>query len=323
VSYTFSIPCLKPPLVRAILDAVGAVVASVAGRIERFRDRPWPESEIFHFFRKGISARPVEVTLETGTFDVRVLTLSAPEDYELALRFAEAFARAGRMRVHPEFGSPLRVLELRKAHGDDWIRATNAGGAEALVASVLEEGDTATLEGVVRPFHVGPRVVSELGLDGGPEEFASRLVERLRASQWIAGEESDVFAANAFVAKNDHGEPVTFAAWVPACRCLFPDVPYLRLASSPSSRPGAPFFIPTEALEKIEGVRWTWLDEKQRIVEPIEDWTEHLARARRFAVSLGGKAKPPAERAKPPAKRVKPSAKKAKPSAKKAKPKRK
>ena len=245
---------------------------------------PWPPG-IRHFYRPGLSARGAEVSYEKGTFQVRILTLSAPEDYDLAMRLAEAVARlAGVKESDPEDDDPFPIEELRSRYGDEWVRNTNRAGL-AVVRTMAGEDktNTLTLSGPVRPFHLGQRLLGELEAAGPEDELLDRLIQAMRSVQNV--DEEEYYFANVMEAKKGEEEDapkITFTAFGPGVRYLLPDVKYLVLVGEEGEEP---LFLPAEKLPELlpEG-NWSWLDEKQMLVEPIDedDWPEFLERAQPF-----------------------------------------
>lgn len=195
----------------------------------------WPEGTL-HYYRAGVSCRAVEITREAGRLEIRALACSCPEDIDLANRFLSAFGATGAFEDRGQ-------ADLR-----------------ALSGEISRSGQTFTMDGPVRPFHIGPRLLSEIG------EHPERLYQAMRRVQYV----EDAFAAN--VLQVAAPEPFTVTGWTKGVRTLFPAVDYVVLEDN--------IFLPSVALPQVVGERFQWLDEKQSLVEPFEgeDWKRLLER---------------------------------------------
>ena len=279
MSFSFHLAAPTPPDYQAILFGVNLT------DVEQVEDDgptegPWPE-DVLHFYRPGLSTRGVEVAWEKEQFSVCILTLSSAEDYDLALRFVESAAVILGGDVEPEDGDPFPVEELRERYDEEWGRQTNEAGVVTLRALVADDENTMMMSGPMRPFHIGSALVEELDELGPTEEFQDRLLEAMRQVQNI--DPDDYFPAEAMeIGKNDEPEKtVTVAAWGPDVSYLFPDVDYLVLLDEDRD----PIFIPYEMLPEILEEGWTFIDERQMLVEAIpgEDWPALLEKAVLFA----------------------------------------
>jgi hypothetical protein len=246
---------------------------------------PWPDS-VLHFYRTGVSIRSVEVgydaNQEGGAFTVRIMTLSSPEDYDLALRFVAAAAGVLGTDVTAEDGEDsFPADELRARYGADWVARMNRSGASAIAAIIGEQNGPVTLSGPQRPTHIGPNMLAGVRAShpGDNDNLAAGLHALMRRVQWA---DEGYFAASVLVGRNQD-EPeeadVTFAAWDLGVRYLFPDVQYLVMQDAAGL-----FFIPYARLPELAGGQMSWLDERQTLVEPFPEaeHAEALRRARRY-----------------------------------------
>src|SRR4051812_20256110 len=118
MSFSFYIPAPTLPRLGEALEALpfSDVLCSEETRSEEEeqfdRGAHWPDRHL-HFYRDGLSTCAVEVYWEDGAFQVRVMAFSAPEEYELALEFADFFARRCDTTVRPEDDEELAVEEFR------------------------------------------------------------------------------------------------------------------------------------------------------------------------------------------------------------------
>lgn len=269
MSYSFRIRAPAPPPYPGVLAAVG--IEELACGEGDPGDGPWPDGTL-HFYRPGVSCRAAEITFHLGEFEIRILACSAPEDYDVAFRFVEALGRVCAPTVTPEDGAEFPAGELRKRRDAKWIEDQIEGGLAVLRSLIREKGETVAFDGAVRPFHIGPRLLSEL--EGA--SFPNRLFEAIRAAQHV--DTSRYFPASVLPVAADPAFTVT--AWTEGVAYLFPPVDYLVLQTEKISDESV--FLPHAALPDVAGDRFRWLDEKQALVEAFEggDWSSLMKRAR-------------------------------------------
>jgi hypothetical protein len=285
MSFSFYIAAPSPPDYETILDGLDYwdVHCEEDEGEESAREGPWPEGSL-HFYRDNVSTRGVEVTHEGGKFQVRILTLASPEDYELALRFVESAAVLLKQQVEPEDGETLPVEQLREQYTPQWVHEMIESGARAIRFLINDGDQTITSWGAHRAFHVGPRLLQELDEAGPPEEFPDRLLAKMLEVQNIDADE--YYCANPMEAKRDDSEEVafTFAVWGPGISYLMPDVQYVALIADEDV---PPVFIEKENLPNVLNDGWSWLDEKQLLIDAVfeEDWVTVVERAREYEAS--------------------------------------
>ena len=217
---------------------------------------------------------------------MRINTLAAPEDYDLALHMIERAAELLGVPIESEDGTTLPFDQLRDKYDAEWVRRTNQFGLETVEALIAEEEhDSVRLGGVVRDVHIGPRVWGELNAAGPEDELLDRLVEFMRHVQYVNADE-DYFAANIMTLEKKTGnkpkkkKETTFAVFGAGVSYLFPSVEYLVVLGLAEADPI--LFVPYKKLpDLLAGRDWEWLDEEQTLVAPVseEDWPE-LRRAR-------------------------------------------
>jgi hypothetical protein len=249
---------------------------------EELEEGPWPAGTI-HFYRDEVSTRGVEITHDENRFQVRILTLSSPEDYELALRFVRAAALELERPIEPEDYQAVTIEEMEARYDADWIRRTNQHGA-MVIRQLVQENDTGfvTLMGAKRPIYLGPRIVQEIEEAGDEDGFLDRLMERMREVQNVDGD--SYFFANVMEAHHPQSpdRKFTFAVFGPTVSYLLPDAQYIALIVDPNE---APIFIPSDKLPLIlPEDSWNWLDERQMLIEVIDEslWDGIIRRARQF-----------------------------------------
>lgn len=249
-------------------------------------DAHWPDRRL-HFYRDGISTCAVEVYWQDGQFQVRVFAFAVPEEYELALAFAECFALRSEVGIQPEDGEEMPLAEVRQRCGPEWAAAQAEALFSMLPVMVRQADGVCQLPGAVRPFYLGPRLLGELEDAGPTAELMARLVEAMRRVQYADADE--YYCGSAIeVSARDSDESFTVAAWGSEVNYLFPAVDYLAVIEGEEGRH---FLIPYEALAEVAGDRWRWLDEVQTLVEAFapEEWPALLERARRHRVEPEGK----------------------------------
>jgi hypothetical protein len=252
----------------------------------------WPDG-VRHYYRDGVSVRAVEVSWEDGEFAVRVNTLSAPEDYDLAFCFVERAAELMGGPVQSEDGQTLPADQLREVYDADWVRNTNRAGLAAVREMVTgEEYHSVQIPGAVRPVHIGRRVWEELA-DAGPEdELLDRLTEFMRGVQAIDADDFYFASPMTLQHREDPDRQATVAVFAADVDYLFPDVEFLVLAGEKDG--DELLFVPYDKLpELLPAGGWEWLDERQTLVDavPEADWSALRERARPLAVAdpLGAK----------------------------------
>jgi hypothetical protein len=239
----------------------------------------WP-GDFVHLYRAERSLRALELSWDDGTFQVRIMAFSSPEDYELALAIVGRAAEFYESEVTPEDGDAIPLGQFRRKYSQAWAAREIEVLFEMLPKMLDKETGTLQLMGAVRPFHLGQRLMGELRAAGPAEGLTDRIIEAMRRVQNV--DQDEYYCASALrVEPRNGGKKFTVAAWAPGVRYLFPQVDYLAVIEPPSGH----FLVPYKKLSAIAGDRWSWLDEEQTLVEPFEDeeWTALLERARPFA----------------------------------------
>ena len=115
-------------------------------------DGTWPEGVVLLWI-PGASTRGVEVTHGDGRMCVRILAMSAPEDYDLAFRLLEVLG--GDRPVEPEEGEPVPAAEVRATFGGEWMTRNMAVGA-AGIGAALARGKRVTVSGPGTSVRIEP-----------------------------------------------------------------------------------------------------------------------------------------------------------------------
>jgi len=226
-------------------------------------------SGIHRFHLDGRSTRYTEVTV-AETFDVRMFSLAAPEDVELAIRIAECAASIMKIgEADAEMAGVIPVGELREVYDASWVESQAQSGVRVIRALIAEGRGPIQMPGPVRGFCVGPRVLAEVT---GEDEHV-RMWDAIRAVQWLR-----VRTAGMFVA----GEKATkLAVWL-GDEVVFPPVAYAALSVEQET-----ILIKAEHVPALAGARWRQLDEVQgHIADCGGDWPAVFEAARAFATKL-------------------------------------
>jgi hypothetical protein len=113
---------------------------------------PWPEGVVLLWI-PGASTRGVEVTVVEGRMCVRILAMSAPEDYDLAFRLLEVLGGDG--KVEPEDGEPIPAKAVRTTFDKEWMSKNMAAGA-AGIGAALARGKRVTVSGPGTSVRIEP-----------------------------------------------------------------------------------------------------------------------------------------------------------------------
>ena len=269
MSFTFSVPT-APRLGLADVLAAGAPGVRSA---EEVPPSGWPDGYV-HIWLPDVSTRGVELSADGGELDVRLLTCSAREEYELGVALAAAAARLSGTRVRSEDGWELAPAELPGRFGPAWA-AQQADAGPGVAMLLAGERGPLSMSGPVRDFHVGPRLAGELAAAGPEAELPARFLAAMRRAQW-PGER--YYAASTYqLSGKRSGATVTFAVWS-GVATVIPDVELVMLHAS---RDQPPLAVPRPAVPSIAGRYGAWLDEVQLLLEevPADDWSTVLAAA--------------------------------------------
>lgn len=153
------------------------------------RAGPWPAG-IVHLYRESISTRSIEVGYEDGLFDVRLLVLTCPEDYVLALRLIGALAESSGVAgseaaIEPEDNEPLPLTEWQLQYGDAWIAQQVQSDIDVTLIMTTQRGETLGVVGPHRTADLTPALVADLQATGPPETLPDRLYAALRRMQYL------------------------------------------------------------------------------------------------------------------------------------------
>ena len=281
MSFSFHVRSAEPPRFSAVIDAVAEPDCVCIEPPPE--DDTWQPGSFFHFYTRGRSAREIEVSYVDERFRVRVMTCSTRADLLLALRFVDTLARLTGSLIEPERSQeePFALEERPHRYGDDWIVSEVASGP-ALVATLVErDGQTLTMSGPRRDFHIGPRFLKELQGRGSDMPLGARILEAMVRLQSV-DEESYYPAAILQISRKGGGDSISLAVWSAGTAYLFPAVQYFVFTRDDESR----FLVPQSTGPQIAGEAWTWMDERHALVEATsgEEWAALIERAAEHAV---------------------------------------
>jgi hypothetical protein len=246
-----------------------------------------------HIYLPHVSTRSLEISLEGDTLGIRIMTGSCVDDYELAIDLVcEAAGAAGGDGVEGEDGRAIDPDARDWSAEREWMIGMTRSLAGTIVGMVEREGQTVTLSGPRRAFHIGPRVAAELrAASSDAAGLEKALTARIRRTQYIDLDELEVlYAASTMVMTLEDKRELRFAVWSPGVRYLMPSVAAFALGAP------EPLFVPPSALATLAGDRLQWLDEEQAILDPIPDdeWDAFIERARKYQSTPEELAGPPA-----------------------------
>lgn len=242
----------------------------------------------YHFHRPRLSTRGVEVGYNDGSFNVRFLALSSPEDYDLGFSILERVSKEMDGLVRAEDGDRIPVTTLRKNYDSAWIEQMLRSHVDVVYSGRIGGPDESlTVNGAVRPVVFGPRMRKELAR--GPEEtLIERVLDVVRRIQYI-DEDHACYAANVMKVSPPGREPFTTTAWAPGLPYFFPKVDYLAMLRG---EPKDMVQVPYAAVLELAGERARYLDEEQIHVDAIDgaEWAAMFTRAQSLAVDAAANA---------------------------------
>lgn len=251
MSYSLTLETAPARRTAAVLDAGFGGVIRCVEHPDGLPDSEWPRG-VLHFFAEGSSTRGVEVIREDRALRVRLLSLAAPRDWELAYRFLTAFAGDSTQIVTGEDGTSATCADLAQRFAEVMARETAAGVAALEAALASQAGNQVRLPGAVRAVFIGPRLLSEL--PAGGSERVEALLERIRRLQFV---ELDGYAFTDPVPLRAPGIP-SFAVWSLTRPQAFSPVECVGVSTEDGN-----LYIPVPALPGALGERFCWLDETQ------------------------------------------------------------
>ena len=277
MSVTFSIPIDEIP------DALD-LEPDGAG-VDWIEDDPDLNSGPVHLYVHGSSTAFVTIAVsDTMTLEVRVPFTASPTDWALALDVIEmAMERADTVLVEVDECEPVTLDELRALCNREWQDQRAASAVRAL--RVLADSGVAQAPGPVRSVHIGQRVLAELTADNADDtEQGRRLIAVLKRVQWVTGPHD---RAAALEVTGPGGTGFTIAVIGPLLRYVLPPTDRLLVENGNLANDAGELMIPADALASLPGVRVSWLDDGNRLMDAVPEsaWPAVVAaaEAHRFA----------------------------------------
>jgi hypothetical protein len=239
-------------------------------------------SGLVRLYEPGQSTRVLEIDVQPATVTLRILACASLEDHAIALRLLHGIAaHRDAPSIEPEDSEPISIEVLARAYGSGWAVAQLESGARAVASAVARHpGSLVTLDGPIRRFQIGERLLTELR-QGTDATFPNRLIGAIRRTQWPP----DAWAASVLeIRDRQSGGPVRLAVLAGRTRTVLPDVDVIALPNPPDS----PLTIRPADLAGLLPLHARYLDERHLLIEPFDevDLAELLRRARPLAVDI-------------------------------------
>jgi hypothetical protein len=287
MSYLLTLAVASPPSRDALVEALALSDLQVTAR----EGGDW--DGVVHLARVGLSTRSTELSWKEGRFEVRVLSLAAPEDGALAVRAVEVAAElTGQSEVETELHGTIPVADLGRTHDARWLESLAESCARTVATLVREGRGPIEIPGPMRSFYFGPRSLARLA--GPVETLHHRLLAALRRVQWLEPQHP---AASRFVARKSDGRgEFSFAAWMG--RPLFlPAVDRVLIDVGMGGKRGTSsgmdsgisrevFLVPAEVVPELAGAHFMPLDERQGTIDGYTEaaWAALVAAARHHSI---------------------------------------
>jgi hypothetical protein len=237
-----------------------------------------PMKGINYFYVEDVSCRGVEVACEnSGDFSVSVFSVSSPDDWSLALLIIERLAGKFRAEILLD-GASLSVEEFKARCTDGWVQEHVDEDANLVLAGGLEV--LCSMEGAVRPFVLGRRTMTDIVTGRSAADARMELLDRMRRIQYLGPE----FYVP--IEYEINGDKTKFVSVGHGCQMFIPNVQYIAL--NKVTGPEECLFIPFNAFPAITGSCFSFMDEKQGVLQaiPLDKYQEMLAAAAPHAVDL-------------------------------------
>jgi hypothetical protein len=235
-----------------------------------------PLSGIRHFYVDEVSCRGIEIEGQSdGVYTVRINMPSSVEDWQLGLQVTKALAEHFGAKIEAP-GKKLTLEAFSARYDDAWIKERFDDMALSQ-ACELKDGYTITIDGAIRPFHLGNRTASAILENRSKKDAAQEWMDRVRKAQYV---DPEFFVPKIYrLAANEQ----SFAIFAPELSIVYPWVQYVVLPDGDDQ-----FYIPYETLISLLGDRVTWLDDKQTLVTsvPEEEWSQFIQKALPHAVDM-------------------------------------
>ncbi len=232
---------------------------------------------INHFYQDEVSCRAIEIEYwpKDKSYSIQTNHPASKEDWMLMRHITESLAQHFNAAITDGDGN-CNIEQFSKKYDKQWASGLSHFGANALLDCSFGTG-FASLEGAVRPFYFGERAKTEITSNRSGDDIYAELFRRIYETQYIGLEY--------FVPKHYEiaGTKKKFAVIGPGVQAV---TPYVDFISFPQDK--GMIFIPYAALPQILGERLSWLDEKQALIDPIDEseWPNVMTIAAQHSVDL-------------------------------------
>lgn len=253
----------------------------------------WELNQSYTFYYANVSTRGLEVWHDGKEFFVRVLTLSCPEEYELAYQMLELIAEEDAIITTDWERLEVPVGELRDEFDDRAIMRALFSQVQQIF-EVAAEGQVVEIGGPIRSYHIGPWLMKRI-LDcyDDPEnslwDIANFLFDLIRLVQYffVQPKFDGYEMAPVMELEPDGNEEIQVAGMIGPDKAYFvPKVDYLMICDA---KTGGYIALPMDCFKEQlpvifkEPEELLWLDEYQFAIAPISEFTY-----RRFVTQVAG-----------------------------------
>jgi hypothetical protein len=232
---------------------------------------------INHFYQDEVSCRAIEIEYwsKDKSYSIQSNHPASKEDWMLMRHITESLAKHFNAAI-TDGDDKCTVEQFSKKYDEQWANDLSHYGARALLECSLGTG-FASLEGAVRPFYFGERVKAEVTSNRSGDDSYAELFRRIHETQYIGLE---YFVPKHYEIAGTKKKFVVIGTGVQVV------IPYVDFISFPQDK--GMIFVPYATLPKIVGERFSWLDEKQALIDPIDesDWSNAMKIAERHSVDL-------------------------------------
>ena len=228
MSFSFYMETAQSPDFQNTIAAVSVPLECEEAEYDFYpQSGPFPEETFFHFYIFGVSTRAIEVGYSNGAMQVRIMTCSCREDFDVAFELVREIARSCNASIQPEDrDGSISVAEFDATYDDAWVDDMVKSGATFLPAMIRERemASPLTLPGPVRDFHIGDRLLGEIEAEGG--DFADALFKRIRETRYVDPDQYFFHANQMAIQAEGSDVQKIIAAWGPGVDYIFPRVDY-------------------------------------------------------------------------------------------------
>lgn len=305
MSIVFSIRTDSVPSPNAIVDTLtpcqehvncmSEATILVCPEATEFGGDEWEMNQSYTFYYSNVSTRGLEVWHDGKEFFVRVLTMSCPEEFELAYQILELAAGDEDEIVFTDWErTEVPVCELRDEFDERAIMRALFGQVQQIF-EMAADGQVIEIGGPIRSYHIGPWLMDRILAcyeDPGNSlwDIANFLFDLIRLVQYFFVQPKFDGYEMAPVMElepdeTDDDDFIKLASVIGPDRAYYvPKVEYLMIGDY---KTGGLIALPSECFKDQlplffkEPEELLWLDEYQFAIAPISEFTY-----RRFATQV-------------------------------------